>query len=101
VTWSPVNLPSPDYHCPEHFGEIRFSWLWQYFSLSTWFSGDVKICLSTTFYTFGSNLNGTVFLFRFIAWYIFKASGEDLECMTYLLLTWVRPEHSPSGLAYK
>ncbi|MDR2680215.1 MAG: hypothetical protein LBC47_05330 [Tannerella sp.] len=24
VTWSPINLPSPDYHCPEHFGEIRF-----------------------------------------------------------------------------
>jgi hypothetical protein len=24
VTWSPIHLPSPDYHCPEHFGEIRF-----------------------------------------------------------------------------
>jgi hypothetical protein len=24
VTWSPIDLPSPDYHCPEHFGEIRF-----------------------------------------------------------------------------
>jgi hypothetical protein len=24
VTWSPINLPSPDYHCPDHFGEIRF-----------------------------------------------------------------------------
>ena len=24
VTWSPVNLPAPDYHCPEHFGEICF-----------------------------------------------------------------------------
>lgn len=24
VTWSPINLPAPDYHCPEHFGEIRF-----------------------------------------------------------------------------
>ncbi|MDR1381535.1 MAG: hypothetical protein LBJ47_08670 [Tannerella sp.] len=24
VTWSPVALPSPDYHCPGHFGEIRF-----------------------------------------------------------------------------
>lgn len=24
VTWSPINLPSPDYHCPEHFGEICF-----------------------------------------------------------------------------
>ena len=22
VTWSPINLPVPDYHCPEHFGEI-------------------------------------------------------------------------------
>ncbi|MDR0394714.1 MAG: hypothetical protein LBH77_06105 [Tannerella sp.] len=24
MTWSPIRLPSPDYHCPEHFGEIRF-----------------------------------------------------------------------------
>jgi hypothetical protein len=24
VTWSPIDLPKPDYHCPEHFGEIRF-----------------------------------------------------------------------------
>ena len=24
VTWSPIDLPSPDYHCPEHFGAIRF-----------------------------------------------------------------------------
>ncbi|MDR1335201.1 MAG: hypothetical protein LBK22_00035 [Tannerella sp.] len=24
VTWSPIDLPSPDYHCPEHFGEICF-----------------------------------------------------------------------------
>ena len=24
VTWSPINLPAPDYHCPEHFGEIFF-----------------------------------------------------------------------------
>jgi hypothetical protein len=24
VTWSPIPLPSPDYHCPTHFGEIRF-----------------------------------------------------------------------------
>ncbi|MDR0744004.1 MAG: hypothetical protein LBF05_06585 [Tannerella sp.] len=24
VTWNPIPLPSPDYHCPEHFGEIRF-----------------------------------------------------------------------------
>ena len=24
VTWSPINLPSPDYHCPEHFGTIVF-----------------------------------------------------------------------------
>ncbi len=24
VTWSPIDLPSPDYHCPEHFGELRF-----------------------------------------------------------------------------
>ncbi|MDR0574478.1 MAG: hypothetical protein LBG96_10705 [Tannerella sp.] len=24
VAWNPINLPSPDYHCPEHFGEIRF-----------------------------------------------------------------------------
>ena len=24
VTWSPINLPAPDYHCPEHFGEICF-----------------------------------------------------------------------------
>jgi hypothetical protein len=24
VTWSPIDLPSPDYHCPEHFGEISF-----------------------------------------------------------------------------
>jgi hypothetical protein len=24
VTWSPIRLPSPDYHCPEHFGEIHF-----------------------------------------------------------------------------
>lgn len=24
VTWSPINLPSPDYHCPDHFGEIFF-----------------------------------------------------------------------------
>ena len=24
VTWSQVNLPAPDYHCPEHFGEICF-----------------------------------------------------------------------------
>jgi len=24
VTWSPIELPKPDYHCPEHFGEIRF-----------------------------------------------------------------------------
>jgi hypothetical protein len=23
VTWSPINLPTPDYHCPEHFGEIQ------------------------------------------------------------------------------
>ena len=22
VTWSPIRLPAPDYHCPEHFGEI-------------------------------------------------------------------------------
>ena len=22
VTWSPIDLPAPDYHCPEHFGEI-------------------------------------------------------------------------------
>ena len=22
VTWSPIKLPAPDYHCPEHFGEI-------------------------------------------------------------------------------
>ncbi|MDR1097651.1 MAG: hypothetical protein LBL57_05925, partial [Tannerella sp.] len=21
VTWSPIDLPSPDYHCPEHFGK--------------------------------------------------------------------------------
>jgi len=25
VTWNPILLPSPDYHCPEHFGEIVFS----------------------------------------------------------------------------
>ena len=25
VTWSPINLPNPDYHCPEHFGEICFN----------------------------------------------------------------------------
>ena len=24
VTWSPINLPAPNYHCPEHFGEILF-----------------------------------------------------------------------------
>jgi len=24
VTWSPINLPQPDYHCPEFFGEIYF-----------------------------------------------------------------------------
>ena len=24
VTWSEINLPAPDYHCPEHFGEILF-----------------------------------------------------------------------------
>jgi len=24
VTWSPIFLPSPDYHCPEYFGEIYF-----------------------------------------------------------------------------
>ena len=24
VTWSPIALQSPDYHCPEHFGEISF-----------------------------------------------------------------------------
>ena len=24
VTWSSINLPTPDYHCPELFGEIRF-----------------------------------------------------------------------------
>lgn len=24
VTWNPIDLPSPDYHCPEHFGEILF-----------------------------------------------------------------------------
>ena len=24
VTWNPINLPAPDYHCPEHFGEISF-----------------------------------------------------------------------------
>jgi len=24
VTWSPIPLPSPDYHCPEYFGEIYF-----------------------------------------------------------------------------
>ena len=24
VTWSPIGLPSPDYHCPEFFGEICF-----------------------------------------------------------------------------
>lgn len=24
VTWNPIDLPEPDYHCPEHFGEIRF-----------------------------------------------------------------------------
>jgi hypothetical protein len=24
VTWNPVDRPAPDYHCPEHFGEIRF-----------------------------------------------------------------------------
>ena len=24
VTWSPIDLPAPDYHCPEHFGEIFF-----------------------------------------------------------------------------
>jgi len=24
VTWSPIKLPAPDYHCPEHFGEIYF-----------------------------------------------------------------------------
>jgi len=24
VTWSPIPLPSPDYHCPEYFGEICF-----------------------------------------------------------------------------
>lgn len=24
VTWSPIALPSPDYHCPEHFGTLRF-----------------------------------------------------------------------------
>ena len=22
LTWSPIHLPSPDYHCPEYFGEI-------------------------------------------------------------------------------
>ena len=22
VTWNPILLPSPDYHCPEHFGEL-------------------------------------------------------------------------------
>ena len=24
VTWNPINLPAPDYHCPEFFGEITF-----------------------------------------------------------------------------
>jgi hypothetical protein len=24
VTWSPIGLPSPDYHCPEYFGDILF-----------------------------------------------------------------------------
>jgi len=24
VTWSPINLPRPNYHCPEFFGEISF-----------------------------------------------------------------------------
>jgi len=24
VTWNPIALPSPDYHCPEHFGELYF-----------------------------------------------------------------------------
>ena len=24
VTWSPIELPSPDYHCPEHFGKLHF-----------------------------------------------------------------------------
>jgi hypothetical protein len=24
VTWNPIPLPSPDYHCPMHFGEIYF-----------------------------------------------------------------------------
>ena len=24
ITWSPIKLPAPDYHCPEHFGEICF-----------------------------------------------------------------------------
>ncbi|MDR1724515.1 MAG: hypothetical protein LBR84_11320 [Tannerella sp.] len=24
VTWSPIALPAPDYHCPNHFGEIYF-----------------------------------------------------------------------------
>jgi hypothetical protein len=24
VTWSPINLPSPDYHCPGFFGDIFF-----------------------------------------------------------------------------
>ncbi|MDR2232275.1 MAG: hypothetical protein LBE56_04020 [Tannerella sp.] len=24
VTWSPIGLPKPDYHCPAHFGEIFF-----------------------------------------------------------------------------
>ncbi|MDR3267751.1 MAG: hypothetical protein LBT83_01620 [Tannerella sp.] len=25
VTWSPIDLPSPNYHCPEFFGEIFFA----------------------------------------------------------------------------
>ena len=24
VTWNPIPLPKPNYHCPEHFGEICF-----------------------------------------------------------------------------
>jgi hypothetical protein len=24
VTWNPIDLPAPDYHCPQFFGEIRF-----------------------------------------------------------------------------
>lgn len=24
LTWNPIDLPQPNYHCPEFFGEIRF-----------------------------------------------------------------------------